>query len=84
MATHYKFMTAQYLLCSLLTAVSNGQISLISPEAVMFFRFVLFLLPSGCVTTIDHAIVVPPKKYVYINSHQVSGFAAKDLCMSGG
>lgn len=62
MATHYKFMTAEYLLCSLLTAISNRQISLISPEAVVVLEFVLFLLPPGCVTTIDHAIVVPPKK----------------------
>lgn len=33
----------------------------------MVLGFVLFLLPSGCVTTIDHATVVPPqKKYVLI------------------
>lgn len=42
MATHYKFMTAQYLPCSLLPAVSNGQISLISPGAVTFFGFGFF------------------------------------------
>lgn len=62
MAKHYKFMTTQYLLCSPLPAVSNGQISLISPGAVTFFGFVFFfLLPSACVTTTDHAIVVPSK-----------------------
>lgn len=31
MATYYKFMTAQYLLCSLFPLGSNEQISLISP-----------------------------------------------------
>lgn len=67
MAKHYKFMTVQYLPCSPLPAVSNGQISLISPGAVTFFGFVFFLLPSACVTTTDHAIVVPSKNtYVLI------------------
>lgn len=40
MAKHYKFMTVQYLPCSPLPAVSNGEISLISPGAVTFFGFV--------------------------------------------
>lgn len=61
MATHYKFMTAQYLLCYLFPAVSNGQISLISPGAVMFSEFVLVSLPLACVTTADHAIVESSK-----------------------
>lgn len=83
MATHYKFMTAQYLLCCLFPAVSNGQISLISPGAVMFPEFVLVSLPSACVTAADHAIVVSSKKYLCINHHKISGFVVKDLCTSG-
>lgn len=60
MATRYKFMTAQYLLCSLFPVGSNGQISLISPGAVMFSGFVLTtfsLCNHNC-----YAIVVPSKK----------------------